>query len=307
VSDPPALNEAAINGGTTRERNPNVPITPEEIRADATRCLGAGATIIHAHNHDIGRSGEPAARAYLDAWAPLLAERPDALWYPTLCVAPDPVAKLEHVRLIAEAVPLVMAAVDPGSTNLGAPGADGLPEGGVYANSYGDIRQAFEFCAEHHLGPQLAIYEPGFLQCVLTYHRAGRLPAGSMVKLYFGGEWGMWARAPGVTFGLSPTTNALLAYLDMLEGTDLPWSVSVWGGDLMTTPLARLALERGGHLHVGLEEHFDPAAKPTNVELVEQATALVASVGRPLATTADAISVLGLPSPASRGTPAAQR
>ena len=304
----PVLIEAAINGMSTKDRNPHVPITPEEIRADAARCLDAGATIIHAHNHDIRLSGEAAAHAYLDAWAPLLAERPDALWYPTLCVAPDPVAKLEHVRLIAHEVPLTMAAVDPGSTNLGGPGADGLPEGNVYGNSYGDIRRALDFCAEHHLGPQLAIYEPGFLQCVLTYHRAGHLPAGSMVKLYFGGEWGMWARARGVTFGLPPTTHALLAYLDMLEGTDLPWSVSVWGGDLMATPVARLALERGGHLHVGLEEHFDPDVKPTNVELVEQAVALAASVGRPLASSADAVRMLALPSPAtSAGSPATPR
>ncbi len=198
MTDPaPVLIEAAINGGTTKDRNPHVPLTPAEIRADAEAALDAGATIIHAHNHDIRLSGEPAARAYLDAWAPLLADRPDVLWYPTLCVAPDPAAKLEHVRMIAEQVPLTMAAVDPGSTNLGSPGTDGLPEGGVYANSYGDIRQSFDICAAHGLGPQLAIYEPGFLQCVLTYHRAGRLPTGSMVKLYFGGEWGMWRAARG--------------------------------------------------------------------------------------------------------------
>ena len=123
----PVLIEAAINGGTTKERNPTVPLSPDEIRNDALRCLDAGATIIHAHNHDIRLSGEAAARAYLDAWAPLLAERPDALWYPTLCVAPDPLTKLEHVRLIAEEVPLTMAAVDPGSTNLGSPGDDGPP------------------------------------------------------------------------------------------------------------------------------------------------------------------------------------
>jgi uncharacterized protein (DUF849 family) len=116
-----------------------------------------------------------------------------------------------------------------------------------------------------------------------------------MVKLYFGGEWGMLARAPGVTFGLPPTANALLAYLDMLEGTDLPWSVSVWGGDLMSTPVARLALERGGHLHVGLEEHFHPDRQPTNLELVEEAVALVTSVGRPVATTDDAVVALGIP------------
>ncbi len=300
MNEAPVVIEAAINGGTTEDRNPHVPLTPTAIRADAEATLDAGATIIHAHNHDIRLSGAAAARAYLDAWAPLLADRPDALWYPTLCVAPDPAAKLEHVRLIADAVPLNMAAVDPGSTNLGSPGADGLPEGGVYANSYADIRQAFDICAAHGFGPQLAIYEPGFLQCVLTYHRAGRLPAGAMVKLYFGGAWGMWAKAPGVTFGLPPTRNALLAYLDMLEGTGLPWSVSVWGGDLMATPVARLALERGGHLHVGLEEHFDPARQPTNVELVQEAVALVEAVGRPLATTTDAIDLLQLPTATSR-------
>ncbi len=234
ASELPVLIEAAINGGTTRERNPHVPVTPHEIRADAMRCFDAGATIVHAHNDDIRLTGKDAAARYLEAWAPLLAAHPDVLWYPTLCAAPGAAAKLEHVRLIAEQVPVRMAALDPGSTNLGTPGADGLPEGSVYANSYADIREAFSICEEHSWGPQLAIYEPGFLQCVLTYQRAGRLPAGSMVKFYFGGEWGMWARARGVTFGLPPTTNALLAYLDMLEGTDLPWSVSVWGGDLMS-------------------------------------------------------------------------
>ena len=302
ASELPVLIEAAINGGTTKDRNPNVPVTPHEIRADAMRCFDAGATIVHAHNDDIRLTGMDAAARYLEAWAPLLAAHPDVLWYPTLCAAPGAAAKLEHVRLIAEQVPVRMAALDPGSTNLGTPGADGLPEGSVYANSYADIREAFTICEEHSWGPQLAIYEPGFLQCVLTYQRAGRLP------FYFGGEWGMWARGRGVTFGLPPTTNALLAYLDMLEGTGLPWSVSVWGGDLMATPVARLALERGGHLHVGLEEHYDPEHSPTNVELVEQAVALAQDVGRPIASTADAISLLHLPTPATNaGTPATPR
>jgi uncharacterized protein (DUF849 family) len=105
----------------------------------------------------------------------------------------------------------------------------------------------------------------------------------------------MRATGRGVTFGLPPTRNALLAYLDMLEGTGLPWSVSVWGGDLMATPVARLALELGGHLHVGLEEHFDPDRKPTNLELVQEAVALAESVGRPIARQAETVAMLGLP------------
>ena len=54
-------------------------------------------------------------------------------------------------------------------------------------------------------------------------------------------------------------------------------------------------LERGGHLHVGLEEHFHPERKPTNEELVREAADLAAEVGRPLATTAQTVTLLGLP------------
>ena len=42
--------EVAINGSTKPERNPHVPLTPDAIRADALRCLDAGASVIHAHN-----------------------------------------------------------------------------------------------------------------------------------------------------------------------------------------------------------------------------------------------------------------
>lgn len=297
---PPVIIEAAINGMTTAARNPHVPLTPDEIRDDALRCLDAGASIIHAHNHDIGLHGSAAAEAYLAAWRPILAERPDVLWYPTVAAVPDPLAKLEHVLQIAQEIPLRMAVVDPGSTNIGAPDAEGLPVGNPYVVSYDMIRTSFAWCEAHGFGPALAIYEPGYLRTVLAYHHAGRLPAGAMVKLYFGGEWGMRATGRGVSFGLPPTRHALLAYLDMLEGTDLPWSVSVWGGDLLATPVARLALERGGHLHVGLEEHFDPDRKPTNLELVREAAALVHEVGRPLASCADATRLLRLPEVVAR-------
>jgi len=295
VADTPVIIECAINGVTKPERNPHVPLSPEEIMTNALAANDAGATIIHAHNHDIALTGETAARAYLDAWEPILRERPGLLWYPTLTGGAGWDLKNEHIGMIDAAVPLRMTVVDPGSTNIGVPGPDGLPMGGAYVNGYDDNRRSFELCRELGLGPALAIYEPGFLQCVLSYHRNGALPPGSMVKLYFGGEWGLTARGKGVTFGLPPTRNALLAYLDMLEGTGLPWSVSVWGGDMMQTPVARLALELGGHLHVGIEEHFDPDRKPTNVELVEEAVALCAEVGRPVATTEQTEALLALP------------
>jgi uncharacterized protein (DUF849 family) len=117
-----------------------------------------------------------------------------------------------------------------------------------------------------------------------------------MVKLYFGGPYGLFGKGPGVSFGLPPSENALRAYLDMLDGTSLPWSVSVWGGDLIETPVARLALELGGHLHVGLEEHSG-ARQPRNEELVRECVALAEEVGRPIADATRAATLLDLPPP----------
>ena len=294
-SDAPVIIECAISGETRPERNPNVPRKPEEIVADVFRCLDAGASLIHAHNGDIMQTGREAAELYLAAWRPILAERPDTLWYPTLGAGADMKESISHIELIAEAIDLKVGLCDPGSTNIGAPDAEGLPVGQVYANSYDDVRTCFEQAERLRIGPSLAIYEPGWMRTTLAFHRAGRLPAGAMVKFYFGGDYGLFATQPGVSFGLSPTVNALLAYLDLLEGTGLPWSVSVWGGDLFETPIARRALELGGHLHVGLEEHFHPEHKPTNEEIVKQAVALVAEVGRPVATVAETARILDLP------------
>ncbi|HZP29580.1 MAG TPA: 3-keto-5-aminohexanoate cleavage protein, partial [Acidimicrobiia bacterium] len=126
------------------------------------------------------------------------------------------------------------------------------------------------------------------------FHRAGRLPAGAMLKLYFGGPGGYFARGTGVSFGLPPTLKALDAYLEMLDGSGLPWSVSVLGGDVLRTPVARAALDAGGHLKVGLEDQAGER-RPSNEELVAEAVALARDVGRPAASPAEAAAILGLP------------
>ena len=295
MSSDPVILEVALNGLTSPEKNRHVPRTPVELRRDALACLDAGAAILHAHSPDMRASGEDAARDYLAAWAPIVAERPDVLWYPTLCQAGGMAAMCAHWAAIAAKTTLRIGAFDPGSTNLGMPGPDGLPSGVVYGVSYDDVRTAFALCETLRLGPSLGIYEPGALRTVLAWQRAGRLPRGTLVKLYFGGEYGLFATRPGVSFGLPPTARALDAYLELLEGSGLPWSVSVWGGDLMRTPIARLALERGGHLHVGIEEFHSPEREPTNLELAREAAELAAVVGRPLASPGEAAELLGLP------------
>ena len=268
---------------------------PTRSRTDALACLEAGAAIIHNHIDLTGINEVAAAARYLEAWRVVLAERPDALWYPTVHFGTP--MSLDHLGPIAASGLLRLGLTDPGSVNLGRNDDHGVPFGGlVYANSFDDIARGFDICRELQLGPSLAIYEPGFLRATLAHWRAGRLPAGAMVKLYFSAE-----RGPlGAPFGLPPTAKALEAYLELLEGCDLPWAVSAHGADLVATEIAPLALDRGGHLHIGLE-FYGGDRTPTNVELVAEAVELCGKSTRPVATPDQAAAILRIPRPRPSG------
>jgi len=288
TSAAPVIIECAINGTRNKSFSEHVPVEPEEIAADALACIDAGAAIIHNHIDRYGIGVDEAVERYLEGWRPVLAARPDALVYPTVHFG-DGISYEHQVPLAAAGLRVGLA--DPGSVNLGGVDSDGVPTGGfVYTNTFDSIARAFEICHGARLGPSLAIYEPGFLRATLAWSRAGRLPQGSMVKLYFSTERGYL----GAPFGLPPTVTALEAYLEMLDGSDLPWAVSVVGGDLVASEIARPALERGGHLHLGLE-FYGGDRTPTNVDLVREAVELCEQVGRPVATPAQAAEILDLP------------
>ena len=296
----PVIIEAALNGVTTKQQNRGVPVTPDEVAADALKCLAAGAAIVHTHSDVVAVDGETAAARYLEAYQPVLAERPDALLYPTTNFGPGVEQAFAHFEPLARAGAVRIGIVDPGSVNLGPADQDGIPRtpGFVYSNSFGDIAHQIEVCQRLSLGPSMAIFEPGFLRTALAWWRAGRLPAGALVKLYFGGDAGyLGGTGRGATFGLPPTPAALAAYLELLEGCDLPWSVAVIGGDVVECGIARLALERGGHLHVGLED-YGGDGRPSNEELVTAAVKVCADVGRPVATCEEAAALIGLPATA---------
>jgi 3-keto-5-aminohexanoate cleavage enzyme len=292
----PLIIEAALNGTTSKARNPNTPKTAEEITDDALACLAAGAAIIHTHIGGYQTSGDAAVEEYVRGWAPVLGERPDAILYGTIANGRTPEQRFGHYRALAEAG-MRMATLDPGSLNLATQGEDGLPgsESFVYRTSFADIAALIELLAQNRLGPSIGIYEPGFLRATLAYEKAGRLPPGALVKIYFAGPYNFLdGRRSGMTFGLSPTRKALDAYLEMMDGSALPWAVAVLGGCVADSGLARAAIEHGGHVRVGLEDYCGEDL-PSNADLITEIVEISRTSGRPIATPDQAAHILRLP------------
>jgi 3-keto-5-aminohexanoate cleavage enzyme len=287
--------ELAVNGATPRSRNRHVPRDPAEIAEVALAGVELGASIIHSHNDEpmFTPDGVHAVEPYLASWRPVLERYPELLMYPTMAAGARGIPverRWAHVGELARRGMGGMTLVDPGSVNLGLARDGSIAEGagaGPYANSLSDIGYMFARSAELGAAPSISVFEPGFLRAALAWQRRGRLPAGAMVKLYFGGE---------LEFGLPPTAAALEAYLELLEPSGLPWSVAVLGGDVVGCGLAERAIRRGGHVRVGLED-WAGTGEPGNLDLLRALTGLIERLGRQPATIRDARRILGIASP----------
>jgi uncharacterized protein (DUF849 family) len=253
----PLVIEAAINGMTPRTHNPHVPKTPHEVAADAIECLDAGATVIHSHIEQLSILGRPAADEYIAAYRAIVAARPDAILCPTAGAGGTLNERWAHTEM---------------------------------------IEYLLDLMGRHRLGPSIAVYDPSYLQTTLAYHKAGRLPPGAMVKIYFAGDHNFadFKKGGFKFFSMNPTRKAFDAYVEMLEGSGLAWCVAVPGGDVTATGMARLAIKQGGHVRIGLEDHAGDS-KPSNRELIEQVVAIARAVDRPIATSAQAAEIMGLP------------
>jgi 3-keto-5-aminohexanoate cleavage enzyme len=297
MSQTPVIIEAAINGGTTKARNPHVPLSPDEISKDSLACIEAGAAIIHSHLESFELNGKAAAERYLQGWRSTIRARPDAIFYATGATGDTIEERCAHTEALAESGAMRMGFIDPGSTNFGTFRDDGMPGkiNTIYANPFPEIEYSFGVLERGKLGPAIAIYEPNFLRSTLMYHRAGRLPRGAFVKFYMSGEYNFLDGKKGQQFwGLPPTRKGLDAYIEMLGDSGLPWAVAVMGGDLIETGMAQMALERGGHIRLGLEDYASERT-PSNVELIQEVVAVAKKVGRPIADPETAAKMLDLP------------
>ncbi len=304
VENAPFILEVAINGGTTKARNPLAPETVEEQAAESIKCFDAGITILHNHSNQPNEDPKVAAKFYLETFRPIRQKHPYAILYATANFAPKvynrnrkvwpPEVQSGHHRILAESGLANMVLLDTGVVPIGVYDKEGVPGPDTGFFWYGfwpeETRIVQRVCKDTGAGTSVSVFEPGWMKNVIAMVKAGTLPRGSKVNIYFA-EDNFAGMAP-------PIPEALELYLKMMEGTDLKWSVgSIGDRSVMDTPLARMALERGGSFRVGLE---DWSTGPSNLEQIERAKEMIDKAGRKVVTGAEAIEYLDIPYPATR-------
>ena len=282
--------EAALNGPWGPQRQPGAPHTIKSIVEEGVACAKAGACIIHAHAWDGGPQSFEA-----DDYARIIEgirARVDVPVYPSIPMsgALTPAQRFAHTEALAARGLLEFAVVDPGSVNLTElnPGPDPAP---IYANPEADIRHGLDLAARFGFHPAFAIYEPGFTRAgAALARRAGVKPP--LYRFMFSQTFAFGF--PPEPFGLD-AHRALLAH----EAPGAPWMIAGLGVDVRA--LIGPAVERGGHVRVGLEDA--PFGSPLgNVGWVEDAVRRVREAGGEPATPAQMRRELGA---LARGAPAA--
>jgi len=250
--------------------------------------------LIHNHIDDPYLEGEAAADEYGRGWAGILASEPEAILCPTMAASAGIAGRISHFAACAGQHGARMAPLDPGSMNMPLSGGSATTASMLsYVNSYETIATVLDELGRLGLGASMGIYEPGFLRAAVAFHRAGKLPRGSFIKFYFFGGRNYFDGKDCIGFGLSPSASALEAYLEIIGDSGLPWAVAVVGGCLIESGMARLALEKGGHIRLGLED-FAGDRTPTNMQLLEEVVSLARSLGRNPAGSAGTARILGL-------------
>jgi 3-keto-5-aminohexanoate cleavage enzyme len=294
VSDCPLIIEVAINGARNSASQPHVPLTADAIVQSADVCMQAGASILHAHAGlpVVGGGGHHDAETYIDPFSRILELHPGALLYPTLPgggPGTTMAARLSLVSQLNDLGLLGMVPVDPGTMNYGAIALDGSPpeHPAVYQTTYEDVAWAVAYAQRVGRPCTFSAFEPGFVRLAEAYRLAGRLPAGSIVKLEFSSGRRL--------FGLKPTAEGLGAWLQLFDASQFAWMVTLRDGD-PSESLAELAIKRGGHVRVGIEDYGGPRT-PRNEELVAEIAEIGRRYGRRIAKPDEVLQILKAATP----------
>lgn len=265
----PLIITAAVDGAETmREHNPNVPYTPVEIAEEAARCREAGASIVHVH----GRRDDGTPTQDRETFRQILDEtraRTDILVQFSTggAVGMDVEERIEALDLKPD-----MATLTTGTVNFGDD---------VFMNSWPTIKTIAARLQTFGIRPEVEIFDTGMVDTAMRLVKEGLLEEPIHFDFVLGVPGGMGGREENLDF-----------LVEMIpEGST--WSVAGIGRHELR--LGYYALERGGHVRVGLEDNVyaeKGVLARGSWELVEKIAAHAATIGRSIATPDEAAGML---------------
>jgi 3-keto-5-aminohexanoate cleavage enzyme len=269
-SDPVVITVAPTGAEVTRDDNPHVPYTPEEIAEEVARAAGEGASVVHIHaRSDDGRpTTDPDVLRRIRV---LIRERVDIV-IGMSTGAEVGMSHEERIRVL-DAEPEV-ASLNTGSMNFG---------GDLFDNPPDLIEALAKRMAADGVRPELEVYDVGMLGT------AGRLLDDGLIA-----DPPLYNFVLGVPGGIPASAENLLALLANRPRPG-PWTVTGVGRHQL--PLITMACVLGGHMRVGFEDNVyyskgEPAE--SNAQLVARARRIAEELGRPVASPDDARRILGV-------------
>jgi uncharacterized protein (DUF849 family) len=273
------INAALTGIVSTKNDNPNLPCTVDEIVADARRCRDAGASIVHIHARD--QTGSPAygREIYRQIICRIRARWPDLL----VCVSTSGRVYGEFKQRSEALDPGPGCKPDFASLTLGSMN---FPRQ-VSVNEPDMIKALAGQMNQRGIVPEWEVFELGMIDYAHYLISKGLLVRPYYCNIFLGSLGTMSATA----FNLAAAVRSLP------EGT-------VWSGagiGRFQFYVNSMAIAMGGHVRVGLEDNLyydDEKMQPaTNAGLVERAVKAAHAVGRRVASPDRARQIIGLTGP----------
>jgi len=256
----------------TKEQNPNVPYTVEEIVREAKSAYDAGAAIIHLHVREDDGTPTQSSERFKECIDAIKKELPDVIIQPSTGGA---VGMSNEERLSPTLLRPEMATLDCGTCNFG--GDD------IFVNTENTIIEFANRMNELGIKPEVEVFDKGMVDMAIRLNKKGIIKSPMHVDFVM-----------GVNGGISGTARDLNFMVESIPAGST-WTAS--GVGRAEFPMVTMAILMGGHARVGFEDNVylsKGVMAKSNGELVEKVVRLAKELGREIATPAEAREILGL-------------
>ena len=266
---------AAITGSwPTREQNPNLSITPEEIAADVYECWKAGAAIAHIHVRNDDGTPSTDFMKYKETIERIRAYKDCDICINITSSGSVGFGDEERIYPLQKLLP-EMASYDAGTLNW--------QHRTIFENHPRFLEKLGNALIESNIKPEIEIFDAGMIYNAIYYMKKGILKAPCHFQIVLG--------CPG---GMTNTVENLV-FLKSIIPEGSTWAACGIGSGHM--PIMMAAIAMGAHLRVGMEDNVmwgKGVLAESNAQFVKRAKDLLEINGLEAATPQEAREIYGL-------------